>query len=181
MRRSQLQPDVVRCATLLIYIVPLIVLPPRLFKNLSSRRFESPRQRALSAERSDRIISRSRKIAVVALALIIFGELLFLLLPGATAAQRQLPDPAIVLLVANCIGMRWNVGRLADEGDRWQYLVAINRALIVTLCASATALVVTSDRMVDLRPALEVTLLLGCLTWNLSLVLDDRRAAAVKE
>lgn len=181
-RRWNLQPDLVRFAILLVFVIPA-VFAPRLFgRDFNHDPRETFRLRWLNKERADQQIARGRIIQVIGFSLILLIRCVTLLGPRRMDATFSDSDVLVWSVVAAALGLRWRPADLGDEGAQLRYLTAVNRAFMVTLVACLAAILLDAYWHGGiLRPALEAALLIGCLTVQLSLVVSEPRTAPDSE
>ena len=176
-QRWNLQPELVRFVVLLAFSI-LSVLVPNLGKGLGRDARETPRLRWLNQEHIDQYMTVSRVLLVIGLGglLLLQCTTLFASIKTETAFSRS--DDLVWAVLSGTLCLRWRPTDLGDEGAQLRYLMAVNRAFLVTLTACLAAIVFDAYRGGGiLRPAIEVALLIGCLTLLLSLIIGERRAA----
>lgn len=171
-----------RFVSVLVFAVAAIVAPRWLGGNPSHDPRETPRLRWLGRERADRKIGGRSIIVVFGFGLALLGQCLIVLGSGSTNVDLSGSDILLWSILGMVLGLRWRPADLGDEGAQARYLIAVNRAFLVTLVACLAAIVLDScwggGR---LRHLLEAALLIGCMTLRLSLIIDERRAAAESE
>ena len=174
-RRWDLPPDLVRTAIMLAFMVPAVVAPRWLNGRFGNDPRETPRLRWLIRERADRVLDRSRIPMIFGIGILLLVQCVMLLglvrLPSGYSGS----DGVTVAVVMGSLCLRWRPADLGDEGTQLRYLIAANRAFLVTLLSCLGALLLDAFRDGLLRPALEAALLAGSLTLQLSMFIGDRR------
>ena len=176
-QRWGLQPDLVRFAILLVFFIPGVFAPKWLGGGLAHDARETPRLRWLSQERADRHLARSRAFMVFGLGCLFLVQCVTLLRPMGADAASSSWDGLVWAVLTGSLCLRWRPKDLGDEGAQFRYLIAVNRAFLVTLVACQGAIVLDACLGGILRPALEAAMLAGGLTLQLSLLIGERQTA----
>ncbi len=176
-QRWNLQPELVRFAILLAFSI-LGALAPNLSRSWGHDPRETPRLRWLNQERTDRYMTVSRVLMVFGLGGLLLVQCSVLFAPIETDTAFSRSDGLVWAVLTGSLCLRWRPTDLGDEGAQFRYLIAVNRAFLVTLATCLGAIVFDAYRGGGmLRPAIEAALLVGCLTLQSSLIIGERRAA----
>ena len=176
-QRWNLQPELVRFAILLAFSI-LGALAPNLGRRWGHDARETPRLRWLNQERTDQYMRVSRVLMVFGLGGLFLLQCGVLFAPMGSDTAFSTSDGLLWAVVGGSLCLRWRTTDLGDEGAQSRYLIAVNRAFLVTLAACLGAIVFDAYRGGGmLRPAIEAALLVGCLTLQSSLIIGERREA----